>query len=149
MVDAAVGAIHPDRVGNTAAASAARELSLDLAAVFAGSQLRVSLPPTGEEDGSRTVYYGELVRATTVLTLPAVPTLLPAPGHAAGSDGRVASLPLAEAELGKLPSLLRVFLSGIQITLRGHHSTARQTVSELLYERHWRGTMHGLSLIHI
>lgn len=143
MVDAAVGAIHPDRVGNTAAASAARELSLDLAAVFAGSQLRVSLPPTGEEDGSRTVYYGELVRATTVLTLPAVPTLLPAPGHAAGSDGRVASLPLAEAELGKLPSLLRVFLSGIQITLRGHHSTARQTVSELLYERHWRGTMHG------
>lgn len=107
--------MHDDVVTPTLAYAEAREICIDIAALFAGSTFELVLPPASLISGSNPcVFYDERMRVQLVMRLPSLPTILPGPGSAFGNVNI-----LDEASSLSIPPLLSTLLSYLHISLRG------------------------------
>ena len=72
--------MHDDVVTPTLEFAEAREICIDIAALFAGSNFELALPPASLTSESHPcIFYDERVRVQLVMRLPSLPTLLPGP----------------------------------------------------------------------
>ncbi|KAI3628501.1 hypothetical protein CBS14141_000204 [Malassezia furfur] len=120
----------------TLAFAEARALCTDLAALYTGSSASLHVPGRAEER-SAAVHYDERVRAQLVLTLPSVPSKLPAPSEDA------AQATYATAADAGVPHLLRLLLSALQVSMHG----TREGHDVPLLTRSWHGARADAALV--
>ena len=107
--------MHDDVVTPTLAFAEAREICIDIAALFAGSNFELALPPASLTSESHPcIFYDERVRVQLVMRLPSLPTLLPGPREGFGNVDL-----LDEDSSLRIPPLLSTLLSYLHISLRG------------------------------
>ena len=107
--------MQDDVVTPTLALAEAREICIDIAALFAGSIFELALPPASLASESHPcIYYDERVRVQLVMRLPSLPTLLPGPREGLGNVDRLDN----DSSLS-IPPLLSTLLSYLHISLRG------------------------------
>lgn len=118
--------MHDDVVTPTLAYAEAREICIDVAALFAGSKFELVLPPASlVSESNSCIFYDERVRIQLVMCLPSLPTILPGPG----ADFRNVDI-LDEASYLIIPPLLSTLLSYLHISLRGTMPSGETNVTD-------------------
>ncbi|WFD25956.1 hypothetical protein MNAN1_000929 [Malassezia nana] len=108
----------------------AREVCMDLAALYAASEFTIALPESAKVGDQTRIHYDEWVRLHLRLRLPSVPTRLPPPRDDAG----VFVTALDKKSIQQLPPRLAALATALQLRVR----TALQPASPLsVYE--WQG----------
>ena len=120
----------------TLAFAEARALCTDLAALYTGSSVSLQVPGHAAEQVTA-VHYDERVRAQLVLTLPCVPSKLPAP-----SDDAAHATYQSAADTG-VPHLLRVLLGSLHVMMHG----TREGHDVPLLTRSWHGAQADNTLV--
>lgn len=107
--------MQADVLTPTLAYTEAREVCVDVAALFAGSQAELGLPPAASLDsGSACIAYDERVQVQLTLRLPSMPSMLPPP------SSEFDEIQTLDASCSvTLPPLLFTLLSYLHISLRG------------------------------
>ena len=126
--------MYEDVLTPTLAYTDARELCVDIAALFAGSSLELAMPPASMIDEYACLFYDEHIRVQLTMKLPSLPTMLPAPIHMF-SDVHT----LDDHSVMTLPPLLVILLSSLHVSLRGSMSEEKETRTPAsLFIHYWQ-----------